>query len=310
MAPELGRVAVGAPADLIALPPAGSDAETLLAARAAIPGAGDGGGGGAAGGAAFRVGRRSRSDDRAGRRADPRAARPARAASIASPRAPAGLSVSGAGAAVLAAAQLCCSASWPTGRAPQVQPPPASPAGARGLRALGGELRRRRAQPVHVASSSGRSWICCRTSAGRSCSISAAAPAAIRRSCARAARPRRSAWTSRRTCCGQAVARHDRRRPRRSRVAAVPLGRGGRRHLRPRGRAPATAFEARSPRWAACWSRGGTLLYSDFHPTAHRAGRRRLFERRRPRIRRRAPSSIIYPAHEAACGPPTWTSMP
>jgi cytosine/adenosine deaminase-related metal-dependent hydrolase len=33
MAPELGRLTVGAPADLIALPPAGSDAETLLAAR-------------------------------------------------------------------------------------------------------------------------------------------------------------------------------------------------------------------------------------------------------------------------------------
>jgi cytosine/adenosine deaminase-related metal-dependent hydrolase len=33
MAPELGRIAVGAPADLIALPPAGSDADTLLAAR-------------------------------------------------------------------------------------------------------------------------------------------------------------------------------------------------------------------------------------------------------------------------------------
>jgi len=32
MAPELGRIAVGAPADLIALPPAGSAADTLLAA--------------------------------------------------------------------------------------------------------------------------------------------------------------------------------------------------------------------------------------------------------------------------------------
>jgi cytosine/adenosine deaminase-related metal-dependent hydrolase len=33
MAPELGRLAVGAPADMIALPPAGTDAETLLSGR-------------------------------------------------------------------------------------------------------------------------------------------------------------------------------------------------------------------------------------------------------------------------------------
>jgi cytosine/adenosine deaminase-related metal-dependent hydrolase len=36
MAPELGRIAVGAPADLIALPPAGDDADTLLAARPGV----------------------------------------------------------------------------------------------------------------------------------------------------------------------------------------------------------------------------------------------------------------------------------
>jgi malonyl-CoA O-methyltransferase len=45
---------------------------------------------------------------------------------------------------------------------------------------------------------------------------------------------------------------------------------------------------------------GGTLLYSDFHPTAHLAGRRRLFEAngREYAVEHHA---HLYPVHEAAC---------